>query len=67
MILFIDKCLRKFASIWRKAVFKRQIKCKHNDFTLLGKVTLINRIVKGEISSNAIAVGVPAKVKRHRS
>ena len=46
MILFIDKCLRKIASIWRKAVFKRQIGCKHNNFSLVGKVTLINRNIK---------------------
>lgn len=46
MILFIDKCLRKIASIWRKAVFKRLIGCKHNNFSLVGKVTLINRNIK---------------------
>ena len=46
MILFIEKCLRKIALIWRKAVFKRQIKCKHNDFSLFGKVTLINKNIK---------------------
>ena len=46
MILFFDKCLRKIALIWRRAVFKRQIKCKHNDFSLVGKITLINRNIK---------------------
>ena len=46
MILFIDKCLRKIASICRKAVFKRLIGCKHNNFSLVGKVTLINRNIK---------------------
>ena len=46
MILFIDKCFKKIALIWRKAVFKRKIKCMHNNFSLVGKVTLINKNIK---------------------
>lgn len=46
MILFIDKCLRKLALIWRKAVFKRKIKCVHNSFSIVGPITLINRNIK---------------------
>lgn len=46
MILFIDKCLRKLALIWRKAVFKRKIKYVHNSFSIVGPITLINRNIK---------------------
>ena len=46
MILFIDKCFRKIALMWRKAVFKRKIKCNHNDFSIVGKITLINKNIK---------------------
>ncbi len=46
MILFFDKCFKKIALLWRKAVFKRKIKCNHNCFKLLGNITLINRNIK---------------------
>lgn len=46
MILFIDRCFRKIALMWRKAVFKRKTKCKHNNFSIVGKITLINRNIK---------------------
>lgn len=46
MILFIDKCFRKIALIWRKAVFKRKIKCEHNAFSIVGAITHINRNIK---------------------
>ena len=46
MILFLDRCFKKISGMWRKAVFKRKIKCKHNNFSLVGKVTLINRNIK---------------------
>ena len=46
MILFIDKCFRKIALMWRKAVFKRKIRCKHKDFSIVGKITLINKNIK---------------------
>lgn len=46
MILFIDKCFRKIALMWRKAVFKRKIRCKHKDFSIVGEITLINKNIK---------------------
>lgn len=46
MILFIDKCFRKIALMWRKAVFKRKIRCKHKDFSIVGKINLINKNIK---------------------
>lgn len=42
MLLLFDRVLQKIIGAYRKAVFKRKIKCPHNDFNLIGTVTLIN-------------------------
>lgn len=46
MILFLDRCLKKLQGIWRKAVFKRKIRCRHNNFSLVGEITIINKNIK---------------------
>lgn len=43
MLLLIDRFIRKVIRFYRKALFKKNIGCKHNDFNLVGKVNLINR------------------------
>lgn len=43
MILLIDRIIQKVIRSYRKAVFKKNIGCKHKDFHLVGKVNLINR------------------------
>lgn len=42
MLLLFDRVLQKIIRAYRKAVFKKRIKCPHSDFNLIGKVTLIN-------------------------
>lgn len=46
MILLFDRLIRKISNIYRKTVFRKLICCKHKNFTLVGKITLINRNVK---------------------
>ena len=41
-LLLCDRVLEKVATVYRKAVFKRYIGCHHNDFSLVGKLTVIN-------------------------
>ncbi len=42
MLLFFDRIIQKILRTYRKAVFKKKIGCNHNDFNLVGRVTLIN-------------------------
>lgn len=42
MLLFVDRIIQKILRTYRKAVFKKKIGCNHNDFNLVGRVTLIN-------------------------
>lgn len=42
MILLFDRIVTKIIRKYRKAVFKKKIGCKHNNFNLVGEVTLIN-------------------------
>ena len=43
---FIDRVKNKIIRMYRKRVFKEMIGCPHNQFSLVGKVTLINRNIK---------------------
>ena len=40
MILFIDKCIKAIVRRYRKAVFKKKAKIKHNNFKMVGKVNI---------------------------
>lgn len=42
IILLIDRIIRKFIREFRKYIFRKRISCPHNDFTLVGNVSLIN-------------------------
>ena len=46
LILFFDRAVRKLQLEYRKYVFRKQIGCSHSDFSLEGKVNLINRNIK---------------------
>lgn len=46
LIILIDRFKNKLLRIYRKAVFKAMINCEHNEFSLVGKVTLINKNIK---------------------
>lgn len=46
MLLLFDRLLQKIIRSYRKAVFRKKIKCPHKNFTLVGKVTLINTNIK---------------------
>ena len=46
MLLLIDRIFNKIKSTYRKSVFKRLIGCKHSDFMVVGKITVINRNIK---------------------
>ena len=45
-VLLFDRILRKTQSEYRKYIFKKRIRCDHSDFSLVGKVTLINSNIK---------------------
>ena len=45
-VLLFDRILRKIQSEYRKYIFKNRIRCDHSDFSLVGKVTLINSNIK---------------------
>lgn len=45
-VLFIDKAFRKLQLEYRKYVFKKKIHCNHSNFSLYGKINLINTNVK---------------------
>ncbi len=46
LILFFDKAIRKIQNEYRKYVFRKKIGCKHKDFSIVGKITLINCNIK---------------------
>lgn len=46
MLLLFDRLLQKIIRSYRKAVFRKKIKCPHKSFNLVGKVTLINTNIK---------------------
>lgn len=46
MILFFDRILQKILRLYRKTVFRKKISCTHNDFKLVGKITVINKNIK---------------------
>lgn len=49
LVLLYDRLKNKIKASYRKYVFKTKIKCKHNNFILVGDVILINKnIVLGE-------------------
>ncbi len=43
IITGIDRVIRKIGATYRKAVFRRNIKCPHKKFLLVGEITLINK------------------------
>lgn len=43
---YTQKVLRKISQLFRQRAFKEAIGCPHNNFTLVGNVTLINRNLK---------------------
>ncbi len=46
IISLTNRIKNKIASIYRHAVFKDFIKCKHKKFNLVGNITMINKNVK---------------------
>lgn len=46
IILLFDRAICKIQREYRKYVFRKKIGCEHKDFSLVGKVTLINRNVR---------------------
>ena len=46
MLLLIDRIIKKITLVYRKAVFRRKIKCPHKSFFLVGNVHLINTNIK---------------------
>lgn len=46
MILLFDKVIQKLITKYRKLVFKKKIKCDHENFTLVGNVILRNTNLK---------------------
>lgn len=46
IVLLFDKVIQKILDNYRKYVFRKKINCKHKDFSLVGKVTLINNNIK---------------------
>lgn len=44
LIVACDRAIKKCLQLYRKKVFKSEIDCLHNDFSLVGKITLINRL-----------------------
>lgn len=43
MVLLINRIVSRIARGFRKSFFKKSIKCEHNQFTLVGNITLINK------------------------
>lgn len=46
MLWYFDRIKERLLRQYRKEVFREMISCPHNDFTLVGPVTVINRNVK---------------------
>lgn len=45
-ILIYERIKNKINRAYREYIFQKSIVCKHNDFTLVGNVILINRNIK---------------------
>ena len=43
IILLMDRVLRKIKKVYRQYIFKSSIGCKHNQFSLVGDVLLVNK------------------------
>lgn len=46
MLLFLDRVKEKVRRWYRKRVFREKISCSHNDFSIIGDITVINRNIK---------------------
>lgn len=46
LILFFDKCKEKLTFEYRKYIIRKKINCTHSDFTVYGKISLINHNVR---------------------
>lgn len=46
LILLFDRGIRKIQFNYRKYVFRKKIGCEHKDFSIVGKITLINRNIR---------------------
>lgn len=46
IIYNINRLKEKIERYYRKKLFKEQISCKHNDFSIIGKITTINKNIK---------------------
>lgn len=46
IILLFDKAIQKIQFEYRKYVFRKKIGCKHKDFLIVGRITLINRNIR---------------------
>ena len=46
LVLLFDRAVRKIKRSYKKYIFKKQIRCNHSDFYLVGNVTLINSNIK---------------------
>lgn len=46
IIILIERIKNKIVREYRKAVFKDMINCDHNQFSIVGKITLINKNIR---------------------
>ena len=46
VLWYFDRIKEKLIRWYRKEVFREMVSCPHNDFTLVGSVTVINRNIK---------------------
>lgn len=46
VFMLIERVRNKIKYQYRKRIFKEKTRCKHNDFSIVGDITLINRNVK---------------------
>ena len=46
IIYQINRIKEKIEKIYRKKLFKEQINCNHNEFTIVGKITTINKNIE---------------------
>lgn len=46
LLLFINRVKEKIERAYRKNIFKEYISCEHKDFSLVGKITTINKNIK---------------------
>lgn len=46
LILLFDRLNNKIKRSYRKRIFKAMIGCNHNDFSIVGDITVINKNIK---------------------